>query len=90
MDDDGLDNYGRCLENGIGIDRNPFGAMTYYKLSADRANASGQWHYGLCLENGIGIEPDHSEATRYFKLSADQGHADAIRHVRRGDSSEGS
>jgi TPR repeat protein len=67
-------NYGYCLEHGLGVHRDLVEAAKYYKLSADRDDAFGQGNYGFCLEHGYGVPVNLIQAAKYYKLSADKGH----------------
>jgi TPR repeat protein len=73
----GQNNYGRCLEYGIGVVKNEHEAANYYKLSADQGNSYGQRYYGSCLKHGTGVAKDEQEAVKYLTLSAAQGNSDA-------------
>ena len=67
--------FGLCLEDGVGVEKDPVEAARYFRLAAEQGNADGQSNYGRCLENAIGVEKDVTLAARYHKLAADQGHA---------------
>jgi hypothetical protein len=69
---DGQWRFGRCLEKGIGVEKDLVRAAEYYRLSAEQDNSSGQYHFGRCLENGIGIEKDMVRAAEYYRRSAEQ------------------
>jgi TPR repeat protein len=63
---EGQCNYGRCLEEGIGVAENPEEAFVYYWLAADQGSSEGEYHYGRCHEFGIGVEKDLSVASEYY------------------------
>ena len=70
-------NYGICLLNGKGVNKNLKEAAYWFKKSAEQGNAKGQLNYGVCLLKGIGIEKNDKEATKWLKKSADQGNVKA-------------
>jgi hypothetical protein len=70
-------NYGICLLNGKGVNKNLKEAAYWFKKSAEQGNAKGQLNYGVCLLKGIGIEKNDKEATKWLKKSADQGNEKA-------------
>ena len=70
-------NYGICLINGKGVNKNLKEAAYWFKKSAEQGNAKGQLNYGVCLLKGIGIEKNEKEASKWLKKSSDQGNAKA-------------
>jgi TPR repeat protein len=64
----GQNNYARCLERGIGVDRNLSEAAKYYRLSASQEYAKGQRNYSRDLRNGIGLGVNLIEAAKYAGL----------------------
>ena len=62
-------NYGFCLQYGIGIKKDENEAVKWFRKSADQGNSSGQNNYGDCLLYGIGIKKDENEAVKSFKIS---------------------
>ena len=55
--------------------------MKYFKLSADKGNASGQFSLALAYYDGKITTQDYQVAFDLFKLSADQGHAEAMNYL---------
>jgi TPR repeat protein len=70
-------NYGVCLQNGWGVDRDVAEAARYIKLAADQGDADAQCAYGTCLFKGLGVKQDQKLALSYFKASARQGNLTA-------------
>ena len=70
-------NYGICLINGKGVNKNLKEAAYWFKKSAEQGNAKGQLNYGVCLLKGIGIEKNDKEASKWLKKSAEQGNEKA-------------
>jgi TPR repeat protein len=71
-----MNNFGRCLEHGLGIDRDLLRAAKYYRMSAELNNADGMNNFGICLERRIGIQANIDLAVKYYRRAADAGHAD--------------
>jgi TPR repeat protein len=65
-------NFGRCLEEGIGVDRDLVGAIECYRICAEQRNALGQCMFGRCLERGVGIYGDLVCVAEHYWLSAEQ------------------
>jgi TPR repeat protein len=55
---DGMNSYGWCFENGLGVRRDPVEGAKWYKQAADEGYGLAQRHFGRCLENGIGVDVD--------------------------------
>ena len=70
-------NYGICLLNGKGVNKNLKEAAYWFKKSAEQGNAKGQLNYGVCLLKGIGTEKNDKGAAYWFKKSAEQGNVKA-------------
>lgn len=70
-------NYGICLLNGKGVNKNLKEAAYWFKKSAEQGNAKGQLNYGVCLLKGIGIDKNDKEASKWLKKSSDQGNVKA-------------
>jgi TPR repeat protein len=70
-------NYGVCLLNGCGIDKDVEEAARYMKLSADQGDADGQCAYGICLFKGLGVKQDKMLALSCFEKAAKQGNLTA-------------
>jgi hypothetical protein len=51
-------------------------AVKYYRVSAEKQNASGQNSFGICLERGSGVRRNALLAAVFYRRAADQGHAD--------------
>ena len=70
-------NYGICLLNGKGVNKNLKEAAYWFKKSAEQGYAKGQLNYGVCLHKGIGIEKNDKEAAKWLKKSSEQGNVKA-------------
>jgi hypothetical protein len=76
-----LYNIGRCLENGIGIERNFICAAKYYRMSAELNNPMDENSFGICLECGIGVCSNVALAALYYKRSAAHGDSDGANNL---------
>jgi hypothetical protein len=68
-----MNSYGWCLENGLGVRKDPVEGAKWYRLAADEGYGLAQRHIGRCLENGIGVDIDLIRAMEYYRRAADQG-----------------
>lgn len=68
---------GYCYQEGIGVVKNDYEAIKWYKESARQGNANAQYNLGNCYLNGIGVKENYDEANKWFEKSAKQGHANA-------------
>jgi serine/threonine protein kinase len=80
---DGANNFGICLERGIGIRVNLELAAEYYRRAADQGHADGANNLGFCLEHGRGVAQNIISAADYYKRAADRGHSEAEFNHRR-------
>ena len=67
-------NYGIFLNNGWGIEWNPFEAFRYIKYSADKKMREGQYVLGLFYTDNLIVKRDYAVAYEWVKKSADQNY----------------
>jgi TPR repeat protein len=48
-------------------------AVKWFRLAAERNNATAQHNLGVCYENGIGVTADQTEAQRWYDLARKNG-----------------
>ena len=65
-------NYAIMLNNGIGVDWNPFEAYTYFKSAAKNGMAEAQFVYGIFLTDNLVVNRNFTEAYYWIKKAADQ------------------
>ena len=65
-------NYAIMLNNGIGVDWNPFEAYKYFKSAAKNGMPEAQFVYGIYLTDNLVVNRNFSEAYYWVKKSADQ------------------
>ena len=63
---------GYCYQEGIGVVKNDYEAIKWYKESARQGNANAQYNLGNFYKY-----IDNDEAIKWYKKSARQGNADA-------------
>jgi TPR repeat protein/serine/threonine protein kinase len=68
---------GRCLELGVGGDKNEKGAAALYEKAAEQDHMGAQFALGRCYEHGIGVEAEAAQAVKWYQKAADQGSAAA-------------
>jgi TPR repeat protein len=67
-------NYGIFLNNGWGVDWNPFEAFSYIQYSADKNMREGEYVLGLFYTDNLIVKRDYSRAYEWIKKSADQNY----------------
>ena len=77
---------GMCYLNGLGIEKDFKKAYEWYKKSAEANNVDGQYSMGGIYENGIYVVKDIKKARYWYKLAAEQGDEDAVKALKRLDS----
>lgn len=65
-------NYGIMLNNGIGVDWNPFEAYNYFKSAAKNGMPEAQFVYGIFLTDNLVVNRNYTEAYYWIKKAADQ------------------
>jgi hypothetical protein len=75
-----MNNYGHCLQSGLGVAQDQVVAARHSKMSADSGNSDGMFHYGRCLMYGFGVDENAIVAARYFTMSADASHSHGMFH----------
>jgi TPR repeat protein/serine/threonine protein kinase len=68
-------NYGVCLEYGIGVEIDLLQSSFYYQQACEAGDSYGQLNFAYLFAHGLGCERDLSKAAHYYKLSADQGNS---------------
>ena len=58
-----------------GKSKNVQKAVKYYRIAAERGNATGQANLGIMYREGRGVTKDIAEAIKWFRKAADQGSA---------------
>ena len=74
---DGMLQVAECIARGLGVQKNPIGAVKYYTRAALAGNMYAQYSLGSCYERGFGTEIDLKKAVEYYRMAAEQGHDDA-------------
>ncbi len=65
-------NYAIMLNNGIGVDWNPFEAYNYFKAAAKNGMPEAQFVYGIFLTDNLVVNRNFTEAYYWIKKAADQ------------------
>jgi len=71
-------NFGYCLLNGIGIDKDETEALKWIEEAAEQGNPPAQNNLGCCLLYGTGTEKDEIHAVKYFQKAIDNGNVNAL------------
>lgn len=78
---DGMDNLGRCYEEGEGVARNITKAVEWYRKSAESGCPSGQYNLANCLWKGNGVDESVEEALKMYIMAGAGGHARALNRL---------
>ncbi len=65
-------NYGIFLNNGWGVEWNPFEAYRYFQYAADKNMREGQYVLGLFYTDNLVVHKNYSTAYEWIKKSAEQ------------------
>jgi TPR repeat protein len=68
---------GRRYEHGVGVAKDAFHAVGWYRKAAAQGHARAQWRYGDMLGAGAGIAQDKMLGAQWLQRAADQGLAEA-------------
>lgn len=75
--------FGRCLNEGTGVEKDMPAAMRWYRKSAEQGFALARNSLGYAYEHGEGVEADGKEAAKWYRLAADQNEAIAQHNLGR-------
>lgn len=64
---------GFCFENGLGVPKDYYKAVFWYRKAAEQDNATAQYHLASCYEWGLGVDKNLNEAFKWMKKAAMQG-----------------
>ena len=67
--------FGRCLDEGLGVEKDVAQAVRWYRKAAEQGDALAQCFLGACYDNGRGVTQDKAEAVRWYRKTAEQGYA---------------
>ena len=69
----GIDYY----EGFYGLEKDYKEALKWFRMAAEKNDASAQFLLGSMYRYGEGVEIDYSEAARWYRMAAEQGDAEA-------------
>jgi TPR repeat protein len=64
--------YGLCLLNHLGVQRNPREALKYFEMAASKGYAEAEVEIGIMYLDGIGVVQDKAKAFEHFQSAADK------------------
>jgi len=70
-------NLGNMYEDGIGVARNSFEAVKWFRLAAEQGHVESQYNLGINYYSGLGVTQNYPEAVKWFSRAAEQGLAEA-------------
>jgi len=71
--------YGNCLTNGRGVEKNSELALKYFSKAADKGHSPAMYNLGMMQYKGLGIEVNKDEGIYWMKLAAYNDLAAAIK-----------
>lgn len=66
-------NYGYCLWRGLGVEKNPAEAKSFFSFSREMEGGEACYNLAMLYMNGEGVLKDYKKAVEYLTLSANQG-----------------
>ena len=66
-------------KKGRGVPQNYGEALKWFKVSAEKGFALGQYNLGVMYEKGQGVSQNYKDAFKWYQLSAEQGYGIAQR-----------
>ena len=72
----GMLNVANMLQAGLGVDKDPVGALRWYEAAAKRGDATGMYYLGQAYERGTGTEVDLNHAGKWFRSASMAGMSD--------------
>lgn len=76
-----LNMMGVLYHSGQGVTRDQGLAADYFRQSAEKGEAAGQYNWAIMLSNGSVLPKDERKAAEWLQKSADQGDRDAQREL---------
>jgi TPR repeat protein len=70
-------NYGILLNNGFGVEWNPFEAYKHFQYAAAKGLVDGQYVYGLLFTDNLIVSRNYAQAYKWIKMAADVKYAPA-------------
>ncbi len=70
-------NFGILLNNGFGVEWNPFEAYKQFQYAAIHGLVDAQYAYGLLFTDNLTVPRDYFQAYKWIKMAADVGYAPA-------------
>jgi TPR repeat protein len=71
-------NYGLFLNNGWGVDWNPFEGFRHFEYAAKHGLTEAEYVYGLLFTDNLLVPRNYNEAYRWITMAADSSFAPAI------------
>lgn len=70
-------NLALLYSRGLGVDRNPEEAVSWYRRAAEQNFAVAQYNLGVLFSRGMGVVRDEGVAMQWYLRAAEQGHVRA-------------
>lgn len=66
-------NYGYCLWRGLGVEKDPLEAKSFFAFSREMEGGEACYNLAMLYLHGDGVARDYKKAAEYMTLSANQG-----------------
>ena len=66
-------NYGYCLAKGLGVEKDPHEAKSFFAFARDLEGGEACYNIAMLYLHGEGVAKDYVKAYEYMKISAGQG-----------------
>jgi hypothetical protein len=70
---DAANEVGRCLLNGLAVEKNLNDAVKWFQVASDRGSLRGTTNLGLCYQQGWGLQQNQAQAVALYTKSAKAG-----------------
>src|SRR5262249_22546630 len=68
---------GAIYQNGIGVERDPKAALSWFRRGADASDPGSLFGLALMYQNGDGVKVNRSQAAKFCTMAAMRGYAKA-------------
>ncbi len=74
-------NYGYCLWHGLGVEKNPSEAKSFFAFARDLEGGEACYNIAMLYLHGEGVSKDYKKAYDYMCISADGGCIEALLYL---------
>ena len=74
-------NYGYCLWRGLGVEKDPLLAKSFFAFARDLEGGEACYNIAMLYLHGEGVSKDYNKAYEYLRISADMGCVEALLYL---------